>query len=109
LKWNFPTGWSRRRQGYGGPSKADLLAGTSTGGIIAPCLPCPAQAGKTKNLETEVRRLLGNAKLKDLNKRVLIPAFDPASRSAMQGKPGQPAFAPVCPLLRQGKAWRRWP
>ena len=33
-------------------------------------------AYKTKNLETEVRRLPGNARLKDPNKRVLIPALD---------------------------------
>ena len=106
--------------------KAELLAGTSTGGIIALGLAHGVTAAgmrrlyeergklvfddswwddlcdlgktrgadyKTKNLETEVRRLLGNTKLKDLKKRVLIPAFDPTSRSATQGKHGQPAFA----------------
>jgi patatin-like phospholipase/acyl hydrolase len=89
--------------------KTDLLAGTSTGGIVALGLAHGATVTelrrlyeergkrifddswwddlcdlgktrgadyKTKNLETEVRRLLGNAKLKDLDKRVLIPTFD---------------------------------
>ena len=89
--------------------KADLLAGTSTGGIIALALAHGVTVAelrrlyeergklvfddswwddlcdlgktrgadyKTKNLETEVRRLLGNTRLKDLKKRVLIPAFD---------------------------------
>ena len=36
---------------------------------------------------------MGNTRLKDLKKRVLIPAFDPASRNATQGKPRQPASA----------------
>ena len=102
--------------------KTDLLAGTSTGGIIALGLAHGMTVAelrrlyeergklvfddswwddlcdlgktrgadyKTKNLETEVRRLLGNAKLKDLGKRVLIPAFDLDNE-----KPGERCWAP---------------
>ena len=97
--------------------KADLQAGTSTGGIIALGLAYGVTIAelrklyeehgkrilddswwdnlcdlgktrdadrKTNNLETEVRRILGNTKLKDLKKRVLIPALDLDNEKPME-------------------------
>lgn len=84
--------------------------GKTRGADYPPTLGSSGAASKTKKLadsrksrrscfaeadgQYETVRLSGSAcGGKDLNKRVLIPAFDPASRSATQGKPGQPAFA----------------
>jgi len=102
--------------------RTDLLAGTSTGGMIALGLAhgvslaelreiyekrgkCVLHGSwldnvrnlggtrgaeyRTKNLRAEVRRVFGNARLADLKKRVLIPAFD-----LDNGKAGERCWAP---------------
>lgn len=112
--------------------KVHLLAGTSTGGIIAlgiahgvPLADIRAlyeQKGRdifddswldnlrdlgnvagaqygNKALTRELRRIFGDARLKDLSKRVLIPAFDldnPPPPEATAGR-REPCGSPTCP------------